>query len=156
MFGDEVLKDEDAAPAEIASHPHPYYSPIAAFGSEYVLEPVAYGLMFAGSFTGGTLIQADLTSKLQAAGVNAAAYAARLADGKTSVIVLNKDTKNDLSLRLDFAVSKSGAVSIETLHAPSLESREAHITRAAKPERLQDGKVTVSVPHASGLRITLV
>ncbi len=156
MFGDEVLKDEGATPAEIASHPHPYYSPIAAFGSEYVLEPVAYGLKFAGSFTGGTLIQADLTSKLQSAGVNAAAYAARLADGKTSVIVLNKDTKKDLSLRLDFAVNKSGAVSIETLHAPSLESREAHITRAAKPERLQDGKVTVSAPHASGLRITLV
>jgi hypothetical protein len=160
IFGDEVLAAEGATPDQIATHPHPYYSPIAELShllkSEYVLEPVAYGLIFAGSFTGGTLIQAELTSKLQSAGVNAGAYAASLAGGKTSVIVLNKDTKNDLSLRLDFAASKSGAVSIETLHAPSLESREAHITRAAKPERLQDGKVTVSVPHASGLRITLV
>ncbi len=156
MFGDEVLKEQGATPQQIATHPHPYYSPIAAFGSEYVLEPVAYGLMFAGSLTGGTLIQADLTSKLQEAGVNATAYAARLANGKTSVIVLNKDAQNDLALRLVFGAAKSGTVEIETLHAPSLESREAHITPAAKPERLKDAKVTLSVPRASGLRITVV
>ena len=33
MFGDEVLKAQGATPAEIATHPHAYYSPIASFGS---------------------------------------------------------------------------------------------------------------------------
>ena len=156
MFGDEVLKDQGATPEQIATHPHPYYSPIAEFGSEYVLEPVAYGLKFAGSLAGATLIEADLTAKLQAAGINATAYAARLPSGQTSVIALNKDMENGLALRLDFGAVKSGAVEIDTLHAPALESREAHITRAAKSSRLNGGIFTALVPRASGLRITVV
>ena len=55
---------------------------------------------------GASLIQADLTSKLQAAGVNASAYAAKLAGGQTSVIILNKDTENDLALDLDFGADQ--------------------------------------------------
>ena len=154
--GDVMLNEQGATPEQIAARPHPFYTPIATFGSDYVLEPIAYGLMFAGSLTGGTLIRADLSSKLQAAGINATAYAARLANGKTSVIVLNKDMDHDLALHLDFGAAKSGAAEIETLRAPSLESREAHIAHAANPERLKDGKVTVSVPRASGLRLTVV
>jgi hypothetical protein len=153
--GDDLLKDQGATPEQIATHPHAYYSPIASFGSEYVLEPVAYGLIFAGSLAGGTLIPAELTPKLQEAGVNATAYAAKLANGKTSVIVLNKDAANDLALRMDFGAGKSGAVEIGSLHAPSLESREAHIAQAAKRGRLNNGQLTVLVPHASGLRLTL-
>ncbi len=156
MFGDEVLKAQGATPQQIATHPHPYYAPIAVFGSEYLLEPVAYGLMFAGSLSGATLIQPDLTSELQAAGINATAYAAKLARGQSSVIVLNKDLENDLALRLDFAAAKSGAVEIETLHAPSVESRQAHITRAATSGRLKNGKFTAVVPHASALRVTVI
>jgi len=155
MFGDEVLKDQGATPEQIATHPHPYYAPIASFGSEDVLEPVAYGLKFAGSMSGGAFIQADLTSQLQAAGINATAYAATLTGGQTSVIVLNKDTENDLALRLDFGAAKSGVVEIETLHAPSVESREAHITQAAKSGHLESGKFTALVPRASGLRLTV-
>src|ERR1700691_3781918 len=82
MFGDEVLKAQGATPEQIASHPHPYYAPIASLGSDYILEPVAYGLKFAGSFSGGSLIKVDFTSKLLAAGVNASAYAAKLAGGQ--------------------------------------------------------------------------
>ncbi len=161
MFGDEVLKDQGATPEQIATHPHPYYAPIASFGSDYILEPVAYGLKFAGSFSGGSLIQADFTSKLQAAGVNATAYAAKLAGGQTSVIVLNKDAENDLALNLDFGIpdfgaAKSGTVEIETLHAPSVDSREAHITRSATPGHLKNGKLNVLVPRASGLRLTVI
>ena len=155
MFGDEVLKDQGATPKQIATHPHPYYAPIAAFGSDYVLEPVAYGLKFAGSLSGGTFIQANLSSQLQAAGINATAYAAMLSSGQTSVIVLNKDMENDLALRLDFGAAKSGVVEIETLHAPSVQSREAHITRAAKSGQLENGKFTALVPRASGLRLTV-
>jgi hypothetical protein len=155
MFGDQVLKDQGATPAQIATHPHPYYSPIASFGSDYVLEPVAYGLMFAGALSGGTLIRADLTSTLQEAGVNATAYAAKLANGQTSVIILNKDAHNDLALRLDFDGAKSGSVERAMLHAPSLDSREAQITHAVKNEHLKDGNLTVFVPRASGLRVTV-
>ena len=155
MFGDEVLKDQGATPQQIASHPHPYYAPIASFGSDYVMEPVAYGLKFAGSFSAASFIQAALSSQLQAAGINATAYAAILASGQKSVIVLNKDADNDLALGLDFGAAKSQVVEIETLRAPSVESREAHITRAAKSGQLKSGKFTALVPRASGLRITV-
>jgi hypothetical protein len=154
--GDVMLKDQRATPEQIAAHPHPFYTPIASFGSEYLLQPVAYGLKFAGSFSGGSFIQADLSSTLQAAGINATAYAARLARGQSSVIVLNKDMENDLALHLDFGAAKSAAVEIETLHAPSVESREAHITRAANSGQLKNGKFTVVVPHASALRVTVI
>jgi hypothetical protein len=151
--GDQLLKDQGATPEEIASHPHPFYAPIASFGSDYNLEPVAYGLKFAGSFSSGSFIQADLSSQLQAAGINATAYAAMLANGQKSVIVLNKDMENDLALRLDFRAAKSEAVEIETLHAPSVQSREAHITRAANSGQLESGRFTALVSRASGLRL---
>ncbi len=154
--GDDLLQEQGATPEQIAAHPHPFYSPIASFDSSYVLEPVAYGLMFAGSLCGATLLEADLSSPLQAAGVNATAYAAKHADGKASVIVLNKDAEHDLALRLDFGTRKSGTVEIETLHAPSLDSREARIVRSEKHESLKDGEVTIYVPRASGLRLTVV
>ncbi len=156
MFGDEVLQAQGATPEQIASHPHPYYAPIASFGSDYILEPVAYGLKFAGSFSGGSLIQTDFTSKLQAAGVNASAYAAKLGSGQTSVIVLNKDAENDLIIGLDFGAAKSGLVEKETLHAPSVDSRESHITRSTTPGHLRDGKINVLLPRASGLRVTTI
>jgi hypothetical protein len=149
MFGDEVLKEQ-------GTHPHAYYSPIAEFASEYVLEPVAYGLMFAGAFAGGTLIHSDLTAGLQAAGINATAYAAKLPSGHVSVIVLNKDMENDLDLRLNFGARRAGTVEVATLNAPSLDSREAHITRAAKSGSLKGGVFTVLVPQASGVRITVL
>jgi len=154
--GDVMLKDQGATPDQIAAHPHAFYTPIASFGSDYILEPVAYGLKFAGSFSGGSFIQADLSSQLQAAGINATAYAAELAHGQSSVIVLNKDMENDLVLRLEFAAAKSAAVEIETLHAPSVESREAHVTRAANSGQLKNGKFTIVVPHASALRVTVI
>lgn len=153
--GDQILKDQGATPEQIAAHPHPFYTPIASFGSAYVLEPVAYGLKFAGSLCGGTFIQADLTAKLQAAGVNAAAHAARFADGYISVIVLNKDLNSDLALNLEFSAAQNGAAEIETLHAPAVESRQAHISPSAQTARLKGGRLTVFVPHASGLRVTV-
>ena len=44
---------------------------------------------------------------------------------------------------------------METLHAPALDSREAHITRSAHSMRAHDGRCTVTVPHATGMRLTL-
>jgi hypothetical protein len=153
--GDVMLKDQGETPEQIAARPHPFYTPIATFASSYELEPVAYGLKFAGVLSGGAFIAADLTSKLQAAGVNATAYAARLSGGQVSVIILNKDADKDLSATLDFGAGRHGAVETETLHAAALDSREVHITRSATPGLLKDGKYRVTVPRASGIRITL-
>ena len=153
--GDGLLQTQGATPEQIATHPHPFYTPIATFGSDYVLEPVAFGLKFAGSFSGGTLLKTDFSTKLQAAGVNATAYAAKLPNGKTSVIILNKDAAADLDVELDFGRGMNGAVETETLHAPALDSREAHITTSTKSDSLNQGKYTVVVPHAMGLRVTV-
>ncbi|MGA2535382.1 MAG: hypothetical protein ABSF53_05165, partial [Terracidiphilus sp.] len=35
--GDVLLSDKGATPEQIATHPHPFYTPIATFGSEYVM-----------------------------------------------------------------------------------------------------------------------
>jgi hypothetical protein len=153
--GDALLQANGETPEQIAAHPHPFYTPIATFGSDYVLEPVAYGLKFAGSFSGGTLLNTDFSTKLQAAGVNATAYAAKLPSGKSSVIILNKDAAADLEVELDFGGGMSGVVETETLHAPALDSREAHITKSTKTDSLKQGKCSVVVPHATGLRVTL-
>ena len=153
--GDELLQANGKTPEQIAAHPHPFYTPIATFGSDCVLEPVAYGLKFAGSFSGGTLLKTEFSTKLQAAGVNATAYAAKLPGGQTSLIILNKDAVADLEVELDFGGGMSGAVETETLHAPALDSREAHITTSTKTDSLKQGKCSVMVPHATGLRVTL-
>jgi hypothetical protein len=153
--GDALLEAKGETPEQIAAHPHPFYTPIGTFDSDYLLEPVAYGLKFAGSFSGGTLLKTDFSTKLQATGVNATAYSAKLPGGHTSVIILNKDAAADLEVELDFGRDASGVVHTETLHAPGLDSREAHITTSPKTESLKQGKCSVTVPHATGLRVTL-
>ncbi len=154
--GDVMLKEQGASPEQIATHPHPFYTPIAMFDSGYALQPVAYGLKFAGAFCGATFLQLDLSSKLQAAGVNATAYAAKLASGRTSIIILNKDAEKDLALTVDFGSGNSGAVESELLGAPSLESREAHITRSPQREHLKQGQCELTVPRGTGIRATLI
>ncbi len=154
--GDALLEANGETPQQIAAHPHPFYTPIATFGSDYTLEPVAYGLKFAGSFSGGTLLKTEFSAKLQAAGVNATAYAAKLPTGQTSVIILNKDAGTDLEVELDFGRDVSGAVETEILHAPALDSREAHITTSTKTDSLQHGKCSVIISRATGLRLTVI
>jgi hypothetical protein len=153
--GDVMLEDEGATPEQIASHPHPFYTPIATFGDNYTLEPVAYGLKFAGALCGTMLVKVDLTSQIQATGVDATAYAARLPGGATTVVILNKDGGRDLELTLDFGSAMNGAVETETLHAPTIDAREAHITRDTKHGALKQGRHAVMVPHASGMRVTV-
>ena len=154
--GDVMLQQQGATPEQIATRPHPFYTPIATFDSEYALQPVAFGLKFAGAFSGATFLALDLTSKLQASGVNATGYTARLANGRTSVIILNKDSEKDLTLTLDFGTGTAGVLEFETLHAPALDSREAHITRSPQKEHLNHGKFEVTVPRASGMRLALI
>jgi hypothetical protein len=153
--GDSLLEAKGETPEQIGAHPHPFYSPIATFGSDCVLEPVGYGLKFAGSFSGGTLLRTEFSAKLQAMGVNATAYAAKLPGGHTSVIILNKDAAADIEVELDFGRDASGVVQTETLLAPALDSREAHITTSTKSDLLKQGRCSVIVPHATGVRVTL-
>ena len=154
--GDVMLKDAGATPEQIASHPHPFYTPIATSGDEYNLEPVAYGLKFASALCGATLVKVDLTGQIQAADINATAYAAKMPNGAMTVVILNKDTDRDLALTLDFGAGRSGPIEMDRLHAPALDAREAHITREEKRGAVKQGKYAVMVPHASGIRITLI
>jgi hypothetical protein len=140
-----------ATPAQLAATPVPAYTPIAAFGSEFVLQPVAYGMMFARSLSGASFIDTDFTWSLQKAGINATAYAAKLPGGAISMIVLNKDTEKDLALQLNFGSGESAPVTTQAMQAPALDSREAHITSPASAGRLKDGKMSLRIPHASGL-----
>jgi hypothetical protein len=153
--GDELLKQQGQTPQQIASHPHPFYTPIATFGSEYMLEPVAYGLKFAGLLSGGTFLKSDLTAKLQESGLNATGYAVAMPGGEISVIILNKDLDRDLELTVNFGADKSGGVEVATLHAPAIDSREAHITTTNSAGSLRDGTYQVLVRKTSGVRLTL-
>jgi hypothetical protein len=100
-------------------------------------------------------LRTEFSTKLQDAGVYATAYAAKLPGGQTSVIILNKDATADLEVELDFGRGVSGAVETEILRAPALDSREAHITTSTKTDSFKQGKCSVTVPHATGLRLTL-
>lgn len=153
--GDVMLNEKGETAQQIAERPHPFYTPIATFGSEYVLEPVAYGLLFAGSLSGGSLFEGNFASQFQAAGVNATAYAATLANGRTSVVILNKDAGQDLDLTIDFGSKAHGEAEAEILHAPALDSRDTQITRLSKAGRLENGRLAISVPHSTGMRLTV-
>jgi hypothetical protein len=153
--GDVLLSGNGETPEQIATHPHPFYTPIATFGSEYRMEPVAYGLKFAGAFSGATFFPGDFTAQLQSTGVDATAYAAAHPSGHVAIILLNKDAEQDVEVSLDFGQRRSGEVETETMHAASLDSREAQIARSLKPARLKDGKYTVTIPHSTGLCLTV-
>jgi hypothetical protein len=114
---------------------------------------VAYGLKFAGALCGSRLVKADLTSQIQATGVNGTAYAAKLPDSAMTVVILNKDAMRDLGLTIDFGAG-NGTVETEVLHAPAVDAREAHITREPK-SALNQGRFAVTVRHSSGMRLTV-
>ena len=59
-------------------------------------------------------------------------------------------------MELDFGRGASGVVQTEILQAPGLDSREAHITTSTKTDSLKQGKCSVIVPDAMGLRLTLI
>jgi hypothetical protein len=93
--GDLLVHDDPA------SHPHPYYTPIAHIGSAYIAEPVSYGMRFAQRFAGATLIDLDFDP----GDVNATAYAARFPlpgnpAGRILVAIINKDAAEDLEIVL--------------------------------------------------------
>lgn len=153
--GDVLLEQQGATPAEIATHPHPFYTPIATFADDYALEPVARGLQLAGSLSGGRLFKNSFSESLQAAGVNATAYAAELPGNRRSVVILNKDLQKDLEVILDFGRGSGRSVELELLQAPGIDSRDARLNRSSHARLGSDGRYRTSIAHASGARVTL-
>lgn len=89
-----TLPGELLMPDPKAPHPRPFYTPIGEVEGKYVDEPVSYGMMFANHMAGGTMIPVTL----DAGGVNATAYAARLQNGYTLLAVINKDTTQSIDV----------------------------------------------------------
>ncbi len=153
--GDQLLRDQGETPAQIASHPHPFYTPIASFGTDYVMEPVAYGLKFAGEMIGGRFYSDDFSGRLLAAGIDARAYAAGMPNGERRITILNKDARRDLTVDLHCGTRPSGTIEATTLHAPALDSRTAAISNPSQLGKFSDGRCTLAVPRATGMCFTL-
>ncbi len=125
--GDDLVADDPA------SHPHPYYTPIAHIGGSYIAEPVAFGMRFAQQFAGATLFPLDFDP----GPVNATAYAAQRRDEGTIIAIVNKDETRDLTLTIagDWAVD-------QTLTADALTATRVRFGPAAPARGLM-------VPRAS-------
>ncbi len=125
--GDELVQDDPA------SHPHPYYTPIAHIGSTYVAEPVSYGMRIAQRFAGTQMIPVDFVP----GPVNATAYAAKRAEGTPAsgdllIAILNKDATQSLTVRLP-----SVPLSVEVTDAASLTSRDVKISHPEPSPRTE-------------------
>jgi hypothetical protein len=142
--GDDLVQDDPA------SHPHPYYTPIAHIGSKYVAEPVFYGMKFAQQFAGATIVPIDFDPGT----VNATAFAARPAEeilagvvkkdaakmvGQMLVAIINKDATQPLTVKLPAV-----PVAVDTISAASLTSTDVKQTRAP----LSPGTERVVPPHS--------
>jgi hypothetical protein len=124
VFHGEALMKDPTAP-----HPKPFYTPIANEGTlagagvdgklngKYVMEPVGYGMKFAAAFAGTTMQPVEFN----AGAVNAVAYAAKRADGKTIVAILNKDETQPVRITAPFFDT------IQVLTGPALDAPEAHV-----------------------------
>ena len=113
--GDDLVL---AAHGDPSKHPHPYYTPIAHIGDNYILEPVAYGMLFAGHFAGATTFPLDFNP----GAVNATAYAATLPTGQRIVAIINKDAQQPLNI--DLPEYRQGP----TLTAPALDSTHVQLS----------------------------
>jgi hypothetical protein len=123
--GDDIVLAEHGDPN---THPHPYYTPIAHIGFEYIAEPVSLGMKFAGHFAGQRIIPLDFNP----GAVNATAYASGGPDGVHQIAIINKDVTQDLHIDLlrDIADVRGIApllTHLITLSARSLTSREASL-----------------------------
>jgi hypothetical protein len=118
--GDDIVLAQHGDPA---THPHPYYTPIAHIGSDYIAEPVSYGMKFAGHFAGATMVAVDFNP----GPVNATAYAATLPNGKRLLAVINKDETQPLHLP-----QMPSMVVVAKLSGTSLDARSATLARVAK------------------------
>lgn len=129
--GEELMADPSAP------HPKPFYTPVAEISGKYVMEPVAYGMMFAQRFAGATMIPVDFDP----GGVNATAYAAKHPGGHVLIAVINKDATQELALDLP------GWHALERMAGPALDAHEARLQSTMKPA----AKGGLRVPAASAV-----
>ena len=118
--GDDLVTDDPA------SHPHPYYTPIAHIGSKYVAEPVSFGMRFAGMFAGATMVPVEFYP----GAVNATAFAAKRG-GETLVAILNKDATQGLSVKLPGTPSAVDTVSASSLSSTDVKQGHAGLMPGA-------------------------
>jgi hypothetical protein len=149
LRGEQLMKDPTAP------HPKPFYTPIANEGtlagsgvegklnSKYLLEPVGYGMKFASRFAGTTLLPINFDP----GAVNATAYAARQASGKTLVAILNKDAAQPLTLTIP------AATVIEVLSGPALDQPETHLTPNNSAVKLTSSTITIPAHTAIMLQL---
>lgn len=150
-----TLRGEALMPDPNVPHPKPFYTPIANEGTlagsgtdgklseKYVLEPVGAGLKFAGAFAGCQVIPVSLVSPL-----NVSAYAAKRADGKVLVAILNKEAAQSL------VVTAPNFQTLQTLAGTSLESHEAQVSavvRETSSRRTAAGQTFILPPHFATL-----
>ena len=109
-----TLPGELLMPDPNAPHPRPFYTPIAELNGHYAAQPIYFGMQFAQKFVGATMIPI----KFNPGKVNATAYAARRADGKRIIAIINKDTTQKLHVDLAGIVGSCNRV----LKAESLTS----------------------------------
>lgn len=152
FVGEADMKDPNVP------HPKPFYTPIANEGtlagsgvggklnSNYLLEPVGYGMKFAAAFAGTTLLSVEFNP----AGVNAEAYAARTSKDKTLIAILNKDFNQDLYVDLPpFTVE-------QVLTAPSMDAREAHLLTAQEAaSAIRTRGASLTVPKHTGVLLAV-
>jgi hypothetical protein len=151
LRGEQLMKDPNAP------HPKPFYTPIANEGtlagsgvdgklnSKYVLEPVGYGMKFASRFAGATMLPISFNP----GAVNAVAYAARRADNKVIIAILNKDAAQDLTL------TTPAAEILETLTGIALDQTETHVTtggKSIKTTKASNGQ-TITIPAHTGVML---
>ena len=143
------LPGEALMPDPKAPHPRPFYTPIANIDSHYVPEPVFFGLQFAGHLAGSTIIPVTLN----AAGINATAYAAKMPTGHTLIAIINKDATRDLAL----TINARAILATETLTAPALDAHSATLAHQPVSHLMRSAAepIPITIPHASAKLITI-
>jgi hypothetical protein len=143
--GDDVVLAEHGDPA---THPHPYYTPIAHIGAEYIAEPVFYGMKFAGMFAGATMLPITFNP----GPVNATAYAAKRPNGKVLLAIINKDAASVI----EAFVPNSHSAVMKRLSSTSLSSRTAILDGSPKsntvkvvPLGLPENKLHIVLPPST-------
>jgi hypothetical protein len=152
--GDELVL---AAHGNPATHPHPYYTPIAKIDGHYQLEPVAYGMKSVQAFLNDNpLVAAQmLPIEFNAGPVNATAYAAAIGEISPKIAIINKDPVTTLAVAIDFARFNVGMLGLKRLTAAGL--RSTSMTFTADPSappltgKLGHSGTMVDVPPASAL-----
>jgi hypothetical protein len=142
----------------------PGYTPIADHsGSVIEARPEYYGLLLFALAGPGTLLE----TQLSAGGVDATAYAVRTASGGLNLIVVNKDTQQNLTLTIE-TNQKIETAALETMAGPSLAATSGVTIQGAtvnadgsftpaNPETLTPAgtQTTCSIPALSAVLITI-